>query len=160
MNEENKGIIQESFDLLDALYAKEKLGTQITDTTDKLKVDVMTFISERLKDINKKELLTNLLDAELIRKLVMHELTTDQLMNLRTNLSIDKNTSINGVLDLFKPNGTNSSNTLLPPPKEQEEDNDIVKDLSSDQRNAMNKLMLILAEGLQKKDTSKEEGTN
>jgi len=145
MNEDNREILKESFDLLDALYEKENVGKQIVDTSDKLKVDVMTFISERLKDINKKEVLTNLLDAELVRKLIMHELTNDQLMELRTNLFIDKNTSITSVLDLFKPNGNNSTNTLLPPPKEETEKNNIIEQLNPEQRNAINKLMLILA---------------
>ena len=148
-------IISESFDLLDALYTKEKEATQYVSNQEILKNNIMTFISERLKDINKKELLTNLIDAELIRKLLLHEITIKDLMSLRTDLSVDKNSSIQSVLDLFKPT-TNTANPLLPPPREKEEEGDITKKLSPEGREVLNKLMLIVSQSLVK-DNQKEQ---
>jgi len=154
-NSTYKGIIQESKDLLDALYKNQEIGTEIVSSTDRLRENVMTFISERLKDITRKELLTNLLDAELVRKLTLHELNAEQLMDLRTSLSIDKNSSINSVLDLFKPANGNGSNTLLPPPQTNAGGDDLLKNITPEGRSVVNKLMLIVQK--MQEQESKEE---
>jgi hypothetical protein len=139
-----KDLIEESTQLLEVLYGQKKEADEIIGTPDKLREKIMSFISVQLQELSKKELLTSLIDAELIGKILLHELSTDELMSLRTNLSISKNTNIDSLLAPFKPTA-GSSTALLPPPVTKEEDNDdVLKKLTPEGRGAFNKLMLIL----------------
>ena len=156
-NSEYNQVIDESLKLLDALYTKEDSVHELVSNTDRFRENIMSFVSAQLNDITKKDMMTRLVDAELIRKIALHELPTKDILDLRTTLSIDKNTSIQSVLDLFKPSNGNGTNTLLPPPKVNEEDNsELLKKLTPESRAVLNKLMLVV-ENLVDKDTNTEE---
>lgn len=135
-------IIEDSLKLLDAIDTKENKEVAIT-SQDMLRTTLMTFIGSQLQSIKKQDNLKAIVEAELIRKISLHDMTTDELLDLYQKMSQAKTFNITALLDIFKP--TNASpNSIITPPIDKGESEDITKTLTPQQRNALDKLTQLL----------------
>jgi hypothetical protein len=151
--EDYKSIINESKNILSALYDGENIKP--ISSQDQLRENLMSFISNQLGSIARQDVFRNLIEAELINKILLHEMSSDELMDMYKMISGEKAKTTTALLEPFKP--TNStSNPLLNPPGEDADTEEMAKKLTPNQRQTFNKLGMIL-EMLDKKEKEREE---
>jgi hypothetical protein len=129
-------------------------ATPIVATQEKLRENVMTFVSSQLHKIENKENLLAVLEAEIMQKALIHDLTTDDILSAYKTISTEKNQHASTVLELFKPTQVNG-NTLIPPPSgDSGESQDVFEKLKPEQRTALYKLYTLLEK---EKEKAKEK---
>lgn len=111
-------------------------------SSDLFKEKIMELIINQNSKLNRLDFVQNYILAELLRKVELHELEPNELLRLNKDLTLQKNDTIRATLDMLKPS-TNSGNPLMPPAIRQEETNPI-EGLSSEERQALNILTLVL----------------
>lgn len=136
-----KDLIKESNELLDNLYSQSNESSKRISSQEELREEVATFVVSQMNRIQKQDILRGLIEAELANKVLLHELSTDELQSLYVAISKEKSSNTMSLLDMFKP--TNASpNSLMTPPTKEEENNSL--DYSPEQRQALEKLTKIV----------------
>lgn len=132
-------LIKESNDLLDNLY--KNVDTKKISSQDELRAEVANFVVSQMNRIQKQDALRGLIEAELAQKIVLHELSTDELVTAYSTISREKSNNTISLLDIFKP--TNASpNSLITPPREEEEKTAL--EYTPAQRQAIEKLTRVI----------------
>lgn len=153
-------IIEENKKLLDGLYkVDEEVMPEAVSTVDIFRGKLLGFINNALSRVKRSEQLLDLVDAEIVKKLCLHEYDKNELMELRASLVNSTNMKTAVLLDPFKPtNG--GGNSLITPPSNKDEDVDsILKSISPEQRQALTKLndLLHIAETRRERVIKEEE---
>lgn len=145
-------LIKESNELLNSLYSKSK-ENKIT-TQDELRTEVANFVVSQMNRIQQQDSLRGLIEAELAQKILLHELSTEELQSLYTTISREKSNNTVSLLDIFKP--TNASpNALITPPTKEEEKSAI--EYTPSQRQALEKLTRIVEAIEQRRELLQED---
>lgn len=139
-------IIKDSKKILKSLYDNEESLSepiQNVGSIDSFRSKLLQFISAQLEPIKRTQSLLDLVDAEIVSKLMVHEYDKNELMDLRRELIQSTNTKTSVLLEPFKPN--NAGNSLITPPSATNNtSDDPLKKLSPDQRIAIDKLYRII----------------
>lgn len=153
-------IIEENKKLLDGLYQKQEEQVEANvSTVDLFRGKLLGFIDNALNRVKRSEQLLDLIDAEIVQKLCLHEYDKKELIELRASLVQSTNAKTSVLLDPFKPtNG--SGNSLITPPSNKDNDAEaVLKNITPEQRQALNKLsdLLLIAEKRKEKLIKEEE---
>jgi hypothetical protein len=142
-------LVEESKELLKTLYKVDRNERKIMSQDD-LRNDISSFVSSQLRNLENQNTLKGLLEAEIAKRVLTHELSNDELRSFYATISSEKAKNIDSLFKLFVPTQT-TPNTIMTSATKDEEKNTV--DLSSSQRQAMEKLVRILA-------VSKDKGDN
>jgi hypothetical protein len=135
-------LVEESKELLKSLYnLDENRVTRIT-TQDDLRNDVSSFISSQLQNLEHQNTLKGLLEAEIAKRVLTHELSNDELRSFYATISSEKSKNIDSLFKVFIPT-QNAPNSILTPATKDEEKETF--DLSPSQRQAIEKLSRIIS---------------
>lgn len=151
-------IIRESKKLADSLREKDDKIIPVP-TPDSFRQSLLMFLQTRMEDIRNNMSLLGIVDAELIRKVALKEMSTAELLKLRNSILATANMATATVVEPFKPTN-NASGAILLPPKDEGNTNMIVNELTPEQRTALNKvdqLMALLASKIKEKKQIIEE---
>lgn len=132
-------LISESKEILKTLRANGKKAKNIS-TQDELRSEISSFVANQMQSIQHQDELRALIEAELTKSILLHELNIDQLQSLYQTISTEKSRNTSALLDLFKP--TQSSNALMTAPS-RDEDAELVS-LSAEERNSIDKLLKVV----------------
>lgn len=136
-------VLKDGKELLKNFYKSDKSYERKVDNEDILRTEVMTFVSKQMGVIENQDLLRQAVEAELLNKIALHELSTDELMDVYKSISNEKSKNTDVLLSLFKPSGTTGTSSLMLPPTKSEEKTNL--DLTVEQRNAIDKLSRVLS---------------
>ena len=135
-------LVEESKELLKSLYnLDENKVTRIT-TQDDLRNNVSSFVSSQLQNLENQNTLKSIIEAEMVKRVLTHDLSNDELKSWYATISSEKSKSIDSLFKLFAPTQT-TPNTILTPATKDEEKETI--DLSPSQRQAIEKLSRIIS---------------
>ena len=138
-----KDIIAENKKLLESLYASKEEESKVS-TVDLFRSKLLGFIDSSLSQVQRTQMLLDLVDGELIQKLALHEYDKNELISLRESLVSSANSKTSTLLEPFKPTN-NGGNSLITPPSTSATDEDaLLKSISPEQRQALHKLAQIL----------------
>lgn len=143
--EDMTSLIEESKTLLSKLYSDSKTTKMMTQ--DDLRNDVSSFVSSRLKDLENQNRLKGLLVAEIAKKVMTHDLSTDEIFRAYSMISSEGARNIDSLFKLFIPTQTTPNTILSPAVKDEEKE---TTELSSSQRQALEKLTRIIAQSEKK----------
>jgi hypothetical protein len=151
MEEINK-IIEESKALIRGIENTEIAVTPISTPTS-FRTSLLTFLEVQMNNVQNRQGLLDLVDAEIIRKLAFHELDVGELRQLRNDLMNASTNRLSAILEPFK-NTNATPNSIMNPPREDEGGGkDIAKELTSGERQAIQKLyQLLYKEGEKEKN--------
>lgn len=135
-------VLKDGKELLKNFYKNDKSEQKI-ENEDALRVEVMTFVKKQMGVIDNQDILRQAVEAEILNKLALHELSTDELMDIYRSISNEKSKNTDVLLSLFKPSGASGTSSLMLPPTKTEEKTTL--ELTSDQRNALDKLTQVLS---------------
>ncbi len=138
-------ILKESKQLLDTLNKTENTPSKNVSTIDTFRGELLNFINSQLDPIKRTQQILDLVDAEIVKKLVYHEYDKNELLDVRRELIQATNMRTSVLLDPFKPTNGGGNTLITPPSAESSSNDDILKQLTPDQRGAIDKLTRILA---------------
>jgi len=123
-------------------------------SSDSFRQSMLIFLQNRMEDVRKNMSMIDIIDAILVEKVVLKELSAMELMKLRNSVQQSANIATSTILEPFKPSN-NTGSTLLNPPKDDSSTAQIADQLTPEQRVAVNKLeqfMNIIATKVQDKE--------
>lgn len=133
-------LISESQNLLKNLY--NMTNVQKIKTQDDLRNDISSFVSSQLKNLEQQNVLKGLLEAEIAKRVLTHEMSNDELRSFYATISSEKSRNIDSLFKLFVPTQSTPSIILTPATKE---DTQPVIEMSPSQRQAIEKLSRIMS---------------
>lgn len=142
-------VLKDGKELLKNFYKNDKSEQKI-ENEDALRVEVMTFVKKQMGVIDNQDILRQAVEVEILNKLALHELNIDELMDIYRSISNEKSKNTDVLLSLFKPSGASGTSSLMLPPTKTEEKTAL--DLTSEQRNALDKLAQVLISINEKKE--------
>ena len=134
-------LVEESKQLLNNLYNIEEHRIKKIITQDDLRNDVSSFVSSQLQNLENQNTLKGLIEAELAKKILAHDLTNDELFRAYSMISGEKSKNIDSLFKLFAPTQS-TPNTILTPATNNEEKETV--ELTSSQRQSIEKLLRII----------------
>ena len=134
-------LVDESKQLLKNLYNLDEIQARRIITQDDLRNDVSLFVSSQLQNLEHQNTLKGLLEAEIAKKVLAHDLSTDEIFRAYSMISSEKSRNIDSLFKLFAPTQT-TPNTILTPATKDEQTETV--ELSSSQRQAIEKLARII----------------
>ena len=134
-------LVDESKQLLKNLYNLDEIQARRIITQDDLRNDVSLFVSSQLQNLEHQNTLKGLLEAEIAKKVLAHDLSTDEIFRAYSMISSEKSRNIDSLFKLFAPTQT-TPNTILTPATKDEQSETV--ELSSSQRQAIEKLARII----------------
>lgn len=147
-------LVEESKELLKSLYnLDENKVTRIT-TQDDLRNDVSSFISSQLKNLENQNTLKGIIEAEMAKRVLTHDLSNDELRSWYATISSEHSKKVDSLFKVFVPTQT-TPNTILTPATKDEEKETI--DLSPSQRQAIEKLSRIISASNQGVNNNEEK---
>lgn len=135
-------LVKESKELLKSLYNVENHHDVRMITQDELRNDISLFVSSQLRNLENQNTLKGLLEAEIAKRVLTHELTNDELRSFYSTISSEKAKNIDSLFKLFVPTQA-TPNTIMASAIKDEEKTTV--ELTSSQRQAMEKLVRVLA---------------
>lgn len=116
-------------------------------TSDSFRQSMLTFLENRMADVKKNMSMIDIIDAELVKKILLKELSGRELMQLRSSIQQSANSTTSSILEPFKPNN-NTGSTLLNPPKDDSvTSKPVTEQLTPEQRTAIHKLEQLINMG-------------
>lgn len=146
-------LVEESKELLKALYDVDKHNVKKIVSQDDLRNDISSFVSSQLQNLENQNILKGLLETEIAKRVLTHELTNDELRSYYATISSEKARNIDSLFKLFVPTQT-TPNTIMTSATKDDDKNTI--ELTSSQRQSMEKLIRILEMKDSKKISEKE----
>ena len=138
---ETQQLVDESKELLKKLYNVGEPQARRIMTQDDLRNDVSLFVSSQLQNLENQNTLKSLLEAEIAKKVLAHDLTTDEIFRAYSMISGEKSRNIDSLFKLFAPTQTTPNTILTPATKDDEKD---TVEFTSSQRQALEKLTRII----------------
>jgi len=136
-------LVDESKELLKNLYNIDESRAKRIVTQDDLRNDISSFISSQLQNLENQNTLKGLLEAEIAKKVLAHDLSTDEIFRAYSMISGEKSRNIDSLFKLFTPTPS-SSNTILTPASRDEQTESV--ELTSSQRQSLEKLVRIVSQ--------------
>ncbi len=134
-------LVEESKELLKSLYnLDENKITRIT-TQDDLRNDVSSFISSQLKNLENQNTLKGIIEAEMAKRVLTHDLSNDELRSWYATISSENSKKVDSLFKVFIPSQVSPNPIITPATKDEEKD---TVDLSPSQRQAIEKLSRII----------------
>jgi predicted HNH restriction endonuclease len=152
--QDTESLVEESKELLKNLYNLDEPQVRRIVTQDDLRNDVSSFVSSRLRHLENQSKLKGLFEAEMAKKVLAHDMSTDEIFRGYSMISAESARNIDSLFKLFAPTQT-SPNTILTPATKDEETKTF--ELTSSQRQALEKLSRIIENSNSKKDESSVE---
>ena len=147
-------LVEESKELLKSLYnLDENKVTRIT-TQDDLRNDVSSFISSQLKNLENQNTLKSIVEAEMVKRVLTHDLSNDELRSWYATISSEKSKSVDSLFKVFIPSQVSPNPIITPATKDEEKD---TVDLSPSQRQAIEKLSRIISASNQGVNNNEEK---
>lgn len=135
-------LVEESKELLKSLYnLDENKVTRITSQDD-LRNDVSSFISSQLKNLENQNTLKSIIETEMVKRVLTHDLSNDELRSWYATISSEKSKNIDSLFKVFIPSQVSPNPIITPATKDEEKD---TIDLSPSQRQAIEKLSRIIS---------------
>ena len=135
-------LVEESKELLKSLYnLDENKVTRIT-TQDDLRNDVSSFISSQLKNLENQNTLKSIIEVEMVKRVLTHDLSNDELRSWYATISSEKSKNVDSLFKVFIPSQVSPNPIITPATKDEEKD---TVDLSPSQRQAIEKLSRIIS---------------
>ena len=134
-------LVEESKELLKSLYnLDENKVTRITSQDD-LRNDVSSFISSQLKNLENQNTLKSIIEAEMAKRVLTHDLSNDELRSWYATISSEKSKNVDSLFKVFIPSQVSPNPIITPATKDEEKE---TIDLSPSQRQAIEKLSRII----------------
>ena len=89
-------LVDESKELLKSLYNVENHYERRMITQDELRNDISLFVASQLKNLENQNTLKGLLEAEIAKRVLTHELSNDELRSFYSTISSEKAKNILG----------------------------------------------------------------
>ena len=141
-------LVEESKELLKSLYnLDENKVTRITN-------DVSSFISSQLKNLENQNTLKSIIEAEMVKRVVTHDLSNDELRSWYATISSEKSKNVDSLFKVFVPSQVSPNPIITPATKDEEKD---TIDLSPSQRQAIEKLSRIISASNQGVNNNEEK---
>lgn len=145
MSNDLKDLIDTSKSILNKL--KMDKDTPRISHQDQLREEIATYIGNQTRRMIQDDQFTEIAELELADRIMQHNITNEELMEYIRIKKNGKAINTTALLEIFKPS-PNSSNPLITPPPSLEGDNDILKDLDPNQRQALAKLQMFLGQAV------------
>lgn len=142
--------------MLTRMYEERNTTPRLVSDSEQLRSEIATFVADSLKSVKDDDLVLQILDMELVNKIMMHELPADELIKLRQAIKGGQTNRTSAILDIFRP-VAGTPNPLITPPTERGDNKALTSDLSSGERQALNKVALLI-DILGKRMEEKKEG--
>lgn len=139
--QDTETLVEESKTLLANLYNVNENRVRRIITQDDLRNDVSSFVSSQLQNLENQNVLKGLIEAELAKMILSHELSVDDLFRAYSMISSEKAKNIDSIFKLFAPTQT-TPNTILTPATKDEQNETI--ELTPSQMQALEKLSRII----------------
>ena len=147
-------LVEESKELLKSLYnLDENKVTRIT-TQDDLRNDVSSFISSQLKNLENQNTLKSIIEVEMVKRVLTHDLSNDELRSWYATISSEKSKNVDSLFKVFVPSQVSPNPIITPATKDEEKD---TVDLSPSQRQAIEKLSRIISASNQGMNNNEEK---
>lgn len=149
-------IIEDNKKILKKLYDDDPTVNESINSVDAFRGKLLDFINNSLGQVKRTQALLDLVDAKIVNLLLLNEYDKDELLQLRRELVSASNTKTSVLLEPFKPTN-NSGNSLITPPSTANEATGPIKELSPDERMALDKLARFMEQINKKKKIVSEE---
>lgn len=147
-------LVEESKELLKSLYnLDESRVTRIT-TQDDLRNDVSSFISSQLKNLENQNTLKSIIEAEMAKRVLTHDLSNDELRSWYATISSEKSKNVDSLFKVFVPTQVSPNPIITSATKDEEKE---TIDLSPSQRQAIEKLSRIISASNQGVNNNEEK---
>ena len=134
-------LMDESKQLLSNLYKTDENQIKRITTQDDLRNNVSSFVSSQLQNLENQNVLKGLLEAEIAKEVLAHNMTHDEIFKAYSMISSEKSKNIDSLFKLFVPTQATPSTILTPAVRDEEKE---VTELTSSQRQALEKLSRII----------------
>ena len=134
-------LVDESKELLKNLYNIDEPRAKRIVTQDDLRNDVSSFVSSQLQNLENQNTLKGLLEAEIAKKVLAHDLSTDEIFRAYSMISGEKSRNIDSLFKLFAPTQASPNSVLTPATRTEERES---VELTSSQRQSIEKLLRII----------------
>ena len=135
-------LMDESKKLLSNLYAVSEKQPRRIITQDELRNDVSSFVSSQLQNLENQNVLKGLLEAEIAKRVMTHDMSNDELRAFYSMISSEKSRNIDSLFKLFAPTQSTPNTILTPAVKDEEKDS---VELTSSQKQSLEKLFRIVS---------------
>ena len=145
-------LVDESKELLKNLYNIDEPRAKRIITQDDLRNDISSFVSSQLQNLENQNTLKGLLEAEIAKKVLAHDLSTDEIFRAYSMISGE---NIDSLFKLFAPTQASPNSVLTPATRTEERES---VELTSSQRQSLEKLLRVVehSPNLQNKNESVE----
>lgn len=134
-------LVDESKELLKNLYNIDEPRAKRIVTQDDLRNDISSFVSSQLQNLENQNTLKGLLEAEIAKKVLAHDLSTDEIFRAYSMISGEKSRNIDSLFKLFAPTQASPNSVLTPATRTEERES---VELTSSQRQSIEKLLRII----------------
>lgn len=138
---DTESLVKESKELLKNLYNIDESHAKRIVTQDDLRNDISSFVSSQLQNLENQNTLKGLLEAEIAKKVLAHDLSTDEIFRAYSMISGEKSRNIDSLFKLFAPTQASPNSVLTPATRDEEKE---TIELTSSQRQALEKLTRIV----------------
>jgi hypothetical protein len=154
--EDIQSIIEESKALIRGL----ETGNEVRPPSnpDNFRATLLTFMEAQMASVQNRQGLLDLVDAEILRKLALHELDVTDLRQLRNDLMQAGTSRLSAILEPFKATNATPNSLINPPNPENNGDKDLTKSLTPEERQAIAKLAQVMERANSRKKGEIEDG--
>ena len=135
-------LVEESKELLKSLYNLDENKIIRITTQDDLRNDVSSFISSQLKNLENQNVLKSIIEAEMVKRVLAHDLSNDELRSWYATISSEKSKNIDSLFKVFIPTQVSPNPIITSATKDEEKE---TVELNHSQRQAIEKLSRILS---------------
>ena len=135
-------LVEESKELLNSLYDVDKSRVTRIVTQDDLRNNVSSFISSQLKNLENQNTLKGIIEAEMAKRVLTHDLSNDELRSWYATISSEKSKNVDSLFKVFVPTQVSPNPIITSATKDEEKE---TIDLSPSQRQAIEKLSRIIS---------------
>ena len=150
-------ILSESKEMLKKFHddCDKNRKTNEVHTQYELRTHVASFIVNQMQSIKRQDDVRSIVEAEMLRKIALHEASINELDRFYATISKEKSLNTDVLLKLFAPTPQTTS-PIITPAKSDDTTEEL--ELTSEERNALNKLTLVMKKLEEnKKNTIKDE---
>lgn len=135
-------LVEESKELLKSLYNLDENKIIRITTQDDLRNDVSSFISSQLKNLENQNVLKSIIEVEMVKRVLAHDLSNDELRSWYATISSEKSKNIDSLFKVFIPTQVSPNPIITSATKDEEKE---TVELNPSQRQAIEKLSRILS---------------
>ena len=139
--QDTETLVEESKELLKNLYNIDEPRAKRIVTQDDLRNNISSFVSSQLQNLENQNTLKGLLEAEIAKKVLAHDLSTDEIFRAYSMISGEKSRNIDSLFKLFAPTQASPNSVLTPATRTEERES---VELTSSQRQSIEKLLRII----------------